>query len=117
MRGLMNQTSETKRLADAVANIATTIAEIIETRLQTTGSGLEQRLQASGNMLEQKIARRTIQPIVKKKEAAAYFGVTVRSIDNWMKRGYLPYYKIGYCVRIPMHDAESWLREKCLVRR
>jgi predicted site-specific integrase-resolvase len=30
-----------------------------------------------------------------KKDVAAAYGVTERTVDNWMKEGWLPYLKIG----------------------
>ena len=103
----MNTTpSETARLANAVAGLAATIAEIIDARCQKIGEAMEQ-----------KVAEKTLQPMFTKKQAAEVFGVTVRTIESWMRHGYLPYFKIGYIVRIPMKDAESCLRERCYVRR
>ena len=49
----MNEISETKRLMEAVANIAATITEIIDVRMQAAGLGLEQ-----------KIALKTIDPFL-----------------------------------------------------
>jgi len=100
----MNTTrSETNRLADAVVGLAGTIAEIIEARLLMTRSALEENVEAKGNALEQRSAQKTLQPIYNKRQAAVYFHVSVRTVDNWMRRGLLPYLKIGRTVRIPMH--------------
>jgi excisionase family DNA binding protein len=56
-----------------------------------------------------------LQPMFSKKQAAKRFGVSARTIDHWISKGYLPYLKIGRMIRIPMSDAESWLKERCLI--
>lgn len=114
----MNSTpSETKRLADAVASLATTITEIIEVRLQATGTRLEVKIDEKGRVLETQVAQKTLQPIFNKRQAADYYNVSVRTIENWLSKGYLPYYKIGKMIRIPMQEAEFLMRERCLIRR
>lgn len=50
--------------------------------------------------------------ILKKKEVAERFGISVSSVNNYMRQG-MPYYKIGSkLVRFDIKDVEKWLREK-----
>ena len=42
--------------------------------------------------------------LLTKSEVAAYAQCTTRCIDNWMRRGYLPYFKIGRTVRFKVAD-------------
>ena len=100
----MDQISETKRLAEAVANIAATITGIIDARMQSAAAVLEQR-----------IAQKTIEPLLSKRQVAEQLNVTARTVDNWMGRGYLPYYRIGRNIRFRMGDIQDCLEAKCKV--
>lgn len=49
---------------------------------------------------------------LKKKEVAERFGISVSSVNNYMRQG-IPYYKIGSkLVRFNPEDVEKWLKEK-----
>ena len=49
---------------------------------------------------------------LKKKEVAERFGISVSSVNNYMRQG-MPYYKIGSkLVRFNPEDVEKWLRER-----
>ena len=49
---------------------------------------------------------------LKKKEVAEHFGISVSSVNNYMRQG-MPYYKIGSkLVRFNPEDVEKWLKEK-----
>ena len=102
----MKQISETNRLAGAVAGVAATIAEIIDARMQQLGMAIES-----------KIAMRTIEPLLNRKQAAEHFQVTIRTIENWSRAGYLPYYKVGSEVRYRLSDIMALWNEKYSVRR
>jgi excisionase family DNA binding protein len=52
---------------------------------------------------------------IKKPEVARRLNKTVRTVDNWMKRGLLPYYKIGRSVEFKWSDVESHLKANCRV--
>ena len=50
--------------------------------------------------------------LLKKKEVAERFGISVSSVNNYMRQG-MPYYKIGSkLVRFNPEDVEKWLKEK-----
>ena len=102
----MKQISETNRLAGAVAGVAATITEIIDARMQQLGMAIES-----------KIAMRTIEPLLNRKQAAEHFQVTIRTIENWSRAGYLPYYKVGSEVRYQLSDIMALWNEKYSVRR
>jgi excisionase family DNA binding protein len=102
----MKQISETERLANAVAGVAATITEIIDARMQQLGMAIES-----------KIAMRTIEPLLNRKQAADHFQVTIRTIENWSRAGYLPYYKVGSEVRYRLSDVMALWNEKYSVRR
>ena len=54
---------------------------------------------------------------IKKGEVARRLQKQVRTVDNWMKRGLLPYYKIGRSVSFRWSEVEEHLRDTCRVRR
>ena len=52
-----------------------------------------------------------------KPEVAERLRKTIRTIDNWMKRGILPYYKMGRSVSFKWSDVERHLDTNCRVCR
>jgi predicted DNA-binding transcriptional regulator AlpA len=46
----------------------------------------------------------TNDPYLTKPQVARLFGVTTRTIDDWMKRRLLPYFKIRHTVRFAAQD-------------
>ena len=52
-----------------------------------------------------------------KTEVARRLNKTIRTVDNWMSRGILPYYKIGRSVEFKWSDVESHLAKTCRVAR
>ena len=54
---------------------------------------------------------------LKKHQVADWLQVTTRTIDDYMKRGILPFYKLGRTVRFHQEDVETVLRRTCLVGR
>jgi excisionase family DNA binding protein len=64
--------------------------------------------------LTHKMPQPNVHPIaierwVGKKEMAEHFKISVRTTDNWMKRGLLPYIRIGKNVRFKLSDVEESL--------
>ena len=55
--------------------------------------------------------------LLTKAEVAAYAQCTTRCIDNWMKLGYLPYFKIGRTVRFKIGDVDAYLNKYFRVER
>ena len=93
--GRVNNTSDTKRLADAVTAFAATLTEIITEKLQTIAK-----------IQEQKIAHKTIEPLLSRKQLAEHFGVSVRTVENWMQKGYVPYYRLDKKVLFNLTDVQ-----------
>ena len=50
-----------------------------------------------------------------KPEIARRLHKTIRTVNNWMKRGLLPYYKIGRSVEFKWNEVESHLARTCRV--
>lgn len=50
----------------------------------------------------------TLDRLLTKEDVAGLFQVTTRAVDNWMKEGVLPYFKIGRrTVRFNMADVKQ----------
>jgi excisionase family DNA binding protein len=61
----------------------------------------------------------TAQPesFIDKPEVARRLNKTIRTVDNWMLLGLLPYYKIGRSVVFKWSDVETHLAQTCRVAR
>ena len=57
------------------------------------------------------------EPFIGKPEVARRLGKTVRTVDNWMRRGMLPYYKCGRTVAFRWSDVQGFMREQFRVCR
>ncbi|MHB8521872.1 MAG: helix-turn-helix transcriptional regulator [Limisphaerales bacterium] len=55
---------------------------------------------------------------IDKGELARRLNKSVRTVDNWMRQGLLPYYKIGgKSVSFRWSEVVEHLRERCQIRR
>ena len=93
--------TETQRLADAASALASTILDLINTKLAEATTVQEQRL-----------ARKMMDPVLTVDQAAEHLQVTRRTVDSWMKRGFIPYLKIGRTVRIRASAVDVVLAER-----
>ena len=59
----------------------------------------------------------TPEGFIGKTEVARRLNKTLRTVDNWMQRGLLPYYKIGRSVVFKWSDVETHLTQTCRVAR
>lgn len=50
-----------------------------------------------------------------KRELAGYFGITDRTVEEWMRRRYIPYIKIGQTVRFRVATVLRYVDEKYVV--
>jgi excisionase family DNA binding protein len=48
-----------------------------------------------------------------KSDVAEYYGVTIRTVEHWMSRGWLPYRKLGKLVRMDLEECKVALAQKC----
>ena len=60
---------------------------------------------------------RPTETFINKVEVARRLGKTLRTVDNWMARGLLPYFKIGRSVSFKWSDVEVHLAQTCRVCR
>ena len=62
-------------------------------------------------------AEPTVEGYIDKPEVAKRLRKKIRTVDNWMRRGLLPYYKIGRSVAFKWSEVETHLGENCRVCR
>ena len=128
----MNTTPETEHLQEAIAQLATTITRVICTRvdqavMQIMASkrlGESNGASPSRNGSDLALAmREDSQPatgteqFITKQEVARRLGKTLRTVDNWMNRGLLPYYKIGRSINFRWSEVLDHLAQTSRVRR
>ena len=70
---------------------------------------------AQSNTLDQLAAQP--EGFIGKKEVSRRLNKGLRTVDNWMKRGLLPYYKIGRSVEFKWSEVEVHLAKTCRVCR
>jgi phage antirepressor YoqD-like protein len=89
----MNDTSDTKRLADAVSNVATTIAEIIELKLRELTETAKPAQPACSPLDRLPPA----EGWVGKTEMAEHFKISKRTLYGWMQKRSIPYVELSRC--------------------
>ena len=52
-----------------------------------------------------------------KPEVARHFGITVRTLENWMTQGYVPYLRFGRAVRFILADVQMHVQKYSRVCR
>ena len=52
----------------------------------------------------------TEEKLLKKQDLADFFQITDRTVDDWMKNGIIPYFKIGRSVRFRRRDVLQHLQ-------
>jgi excisionase family DNA binding protein len=57
------------------------------------------------------------EPFINKKEAARRLGIKLRTLDDWMRRSLIVYYKVGRSCRFKWSEIERHLAETCRVCR
>lgn len=58
-----------------------------------------------------------VEPFIDKPEVGKRLAMRPRTVDDWMKRGLLPYYKVGRSVRFKWSEIETHLGQTCRVCR
>jgi hypothetical protein len=84
--------SDTKRLADAVANVAATITEIIDAKLKLA---METRTNLPSPPMPNAVSPKTMEGWGKRTDVAKHMNISLRSLNNWMAKGLIPYIRLG----------------------
>jgi excisionase family DNA binding protein len=62
-------------------------------------------------------AEASFEPHISKPETARRLNCGLRTLDAWMKRGLIPYYKIGRHVSFVWSEVQEHLRNNCRINR
>lgn len=85
---------------------------------QTWRSAAKRNMTANPNQQKQYAAASpVVEPFITKPEVARRLNKKLRTVDNWMKLGLLPYYKIGRSVAFKWGEIETALARTCRVAR
>jgi len=78
-----------------------------------------QQEEIMGNTIESQspAAEAITERYINKPEVAHRLGKSLRTVDNWIQRGILPYYKIGRSVEFKWSEVEAHLAQNCRVTR
>lgn len=106
---MKTEPSETKRLADALAGLATVIAEIVESRLRETAVQRKPFIDETNTQFKH---GGNGEAWVKKKEIAEHLGISLRTVNYWMRRGELPYVRMGRAIRFKISLIDETLRRR-----
>jgi excisionase family DNA binding protein len=61
------------------------------------------------------IGKGEVESYIGKPEVTQRLGMSMRTVDDWMKRGLLPYYKLGRSVLFKWSEIEAHLARTCRV--
>ena len=104
----MNNTSETKRLAEAVANLAATITEIIDLKVKSLALAAR-----AGEALDH---TGSVPPPAEgwagKKAVAAHLKVSLGTVNAWMRKGLIPHMRLGRSVRFKLGAVDEAMRRR-----
>ena len=70
-------------------------------------------IQSDGSLAEARLS----EPFIDKREVARRLGRTVRSVENWMRRGLLPFYKCNQIVVFRWSEIQTHMKENLWVCR
>ena len=82
-------------------------------------NGIEQAASSASAVAtaESRPTVKTVEGYINKIEVAKRLNKKLRTVDNWMRRGLLPYYKIGRSVAFRWSEVETHLGQTCRVCR
>ena len=103
----MNDALELRRLADSIAGLVATITENINAKVQMATHDAAQAQPQQPPQPPTTVEVATYDPVLTKRQLAAHFQVSLRTIDNWCQKGHLPHYKIGKIVRFKLSDIQA----------
>jgi excisionase family DNA binding protein len=104
----MSNQADTRRLTEALANIATSIVEIIEVRIREKAAGERAAGSVHGGINMLTLAERW----VGKKEAAGHLKISLRTLSNWMNKGVIPHIRIGRGVRFKLSEVDEAVKRR-----
>ena len=104
----MNGSADAKKLGQAVENLASTIIEIIESRLR--------QLAEEGELLQppERMAGHSTgsEGWVDQRAAAEHLQISRRTLYLWMQKGDIPYARLGRSVRFRLSDVDEAMKRR-----
>jgi excisionase family DNA binding protein len=104
----MNNSADAKKLGQAVESLASTIIEIIESRLS--------QFAEEGKLLQpQHLAAQSTtesEGWVGQKEAAAHLKISRRTLYDWMQKGVIPHIRLGRGVRFKLREVDEAMKRR-----
>jgi excisionase family DNA binding protein len=107
----MNNKSDTKRLVEAVANLAAAITEIIELKIRE----LAEAPKAGGPLCGTMNRLTATEGWASKQETAEHLKISLGTLSNWMRKGAIPYIKIGKGVRFKLSQVDEAMNRRLRV--
>src|SRR6266481_4298889 len=104
----MNNKSDSRRLAEAVANVVTTITEIIELRIRELAQATKAKEPVHGGINRVLDA----EGWVSKRAASEHLKISFRSLDNWIKKGTIPYIRIARGLRFKLSEVDDAMNRR-----
>jgi excisionase family DNA binding protein len=99
----MNNSVDAKMLGQAVESLASTIIEIIDSRL---------RHFAEGAKLPQPERTTDSEGWVDQKAAAEHLKISRRTLYDWMQKGVIPHVRLGRGVRFRLSDVDEAMKRR-----
>jgi excisionase family DNA binding protein len=128
----MNSSLESEQLQKALTELATAMTRIVCTRVdqavtqimagklpgEINGASHPSNGSNSALAMRPNLPQSTVEEgFISKPEVAKRLGKTLRTVDNWMGRGLLPYYKIGRSVNFRWSEVQHHLAQTTRVSR
>jgi len=92
-----------KTISKAISDISGAISGIVASQLPP-----EQSIAESSRHL----VIESEPDLMTKQDVAKFLKISVRSVDNWMRSGFLPHYRVGRVVRFRQKDIVARLDER-----
>lgn len=107
----MSESADVRKLGQSVENLASTIIEIIESRLKQFAE--EEKLHLPDRMAGRSTG---VEGWVDQKTVAEHLQISRRTLFDWMRRGKIPYMRIGNRPRFILRDVDEALRRRYEIR-
>lgn len=106
----MTESHNLQRLTEAIARLATIFIE-------TTAAKVREQTPVAASLKTQYF-QKPIDNLMTKKDVSAFLKVSLRTVDTLMRKGYLPYIRLGSrCVRFILADVQNELSRRCIIGR
>ena len=104
----MNDSVDAKKLGQAVENLASTIIEIIESRLRHFAE--EQKLLQPAHLAAQGTTES--EGWVGQTQVAEHLRISRRTLYDWMQKGIIPHVPLGRGVRFRLSDVDEAMKRR-----